>query len=91
MPLDPAPTGSSPLTCNRSDADNQKVSLGRFIEVAELLDAAFAAPGPAPDYLAHECELAEQALFGLVAQAAWTADSKLAKMFRLTHDRGGAC
>jgi hypothetical protein len=88
MPLDPAHLGTSPPTRSRRDADNRKVGLKRFIEVAELLDGAFPGPSPAPDYLAHKCELAEQALFGLVAQTAWTDDAKLAEMFALTHGAG---
>jgi hypothetical protein len=58
--------------------------LTRFIEIAELLDGAFTGPAPSPDYLAHKCEMAEQALFGLVARAASTNDARLAKLFALT-------
>jgi hypothetical protein len=35
----------------------QRVSLGRFIEMGELLDEAYSDPLPARDYLAHEFPL----------------------------------
>ena len=67
------------------EASDQKVSLRRFILVADLLDQAFAGPAPTPDHLAHECELAEQALSRAIARAGSTDDPILAKLFALTH------
>jgi hypothetical protein len=61
----------------------QKISLPRFIMVGELLDQAFPDPVPAPDYLAHECELAEQALMGMNAGFGSTADATLARLFSI--------
>jgi len=63
----------------------QKVPLQRFIRAGELLDAAFADPVPTPDYLAHQCELAELALLGVGARAATTEDATLAELFGATH------
>jgi hypothetical protein len=65
--------------------NKQKVSLGRFIEMGELLDEAFPDPVPAPDYLAHECELAERALMSLSARLASTRDMKLSQLFAVPH------
>jgi hypothetical protein len=65
--------------------DKQKVSLGRFIEMGELLDEAYPDPLPAPDYLAHQCELAEQALMSLSARLAVTRDMKLSRIFAVPH------
>lgn len=62
-----------------------RISVHRFIMTAELLDQAFASPTPLPDHLAHECELAEQALDGLTAKSGSTTDAVLAEMFALTH------
>ena len=62
-----------------------KVSVRRFVMTAELLDHAFAGPDPLPDHLAHECELAEQALDALTAKSASTGDMLLAELFALTH------
>ena len=59
----------------------QKVSLPRFIMVGELLDQAFPDPVPAPDYLSHQCELAEQALMGMNASLGSTGDERLARLF----------
>jgi hypothetical protein len=70
---------SSPV----SSAD-EKVSLRRFITFCELLDHAYPEPVPAPDYLMHECELAEQALFALRARSACTSDPRLAKLLAVT-------
>jgi hypothetical protein len=66
--------------------NKRRVSLGRFIEVGELLDEAFPDPMPAPDYLAHQCELAEHALMGLSARLASTRDPKLAQLFSVPHE-----
>lgn len=63
---------------------DRKVSLRRFIMVGELLDHAFADPVPTPDYLAHQCELAEQALLGSLASSGSTDDPMLAELFALT-------
>ena len=65
--------------------NKQKVSLGRFIEMGELLDEAFPDALPAPDYLAYESELAEQALMGLSTLLASTRDAKLAQLFAVPH------
>jgi hypothetical protein len=62
----------------------QKVSLRRFIQIGEMLDHAFADPAPTPDYLAHQCELAEQALLRAQAALGSTADPLLAQLFALT-------
>jgi hypothetical protein len=66
-------------------ANKERISLRDFIVAAELLDQAFAGPVPVLDLLAHQCELAEQALYGLVAKLGSTSDMKLAEMFALTH------
>lgn len=66
---------------------DQRVSLRRFIQVSELLDQAFVGPLPTPDYLAHECELAEQALLGAGAVAGSTGDATLARLFALRCDK----
>jgi DNA helicase IV len=63
---------------------DQKVSLRRFIELADLLEQAFTGLKPLPDYLAHEGELAEQALSRATAKAGSTGDPKLAELFALT-------
>lgn len=65
--------------------NHTKVSVSDFIMTAELLDGAFAGPDPLPDHLAHECELAEQALYGLNAKSGSTSDMRLAEVFALTH------
>lgn len=65
-------------------APDQKVSLARFIMVSDLLDDAFADPSPVPDYLAHQCELAEQSLASLEAQQGSTRDRHLAALFALS-------
>jgi len=66
---------------------DQKVSLRRFILVGEMLDHAFPDPVPAPDYLVHQCELAEQALLGARASSGCTADPLLADLFAITFRR----
>lgn len=65
----------------------QKVSLRRFIQMGEMLDHAFSDPVPTPDYLAHECELAEQALLRVHAASGSTADPLLAQLFGLAIDQ----
>ena len=67
----------------------RRVSLGKFIQMAELLDQAYADPTPPPDYLQHECELAEHALAQLGAKRGITGDATLAKLFALSlrHER----
>ena len=62
----------------------QRVPLPRFIEVSELLEQAYLGPAPTPDYLAHECGLAEDALARLGARRGSTADAALARLFALT-------
>jgi hypothetical protein len=62
----------------------RRVSLGKFILVAELLERAYAGPKPTPDYLQHECELAEDALAQLGAKLGTTGDATLAKLFALS-------
>ncbi len=62
----------------------KRVNLSRFITVAEHLDDAFAAAAPVPDYLVHECELAEAALSRLRASRGVTSDSILAQVFGLS-------
>jgi hypothetical protein len=59
------------------------VSLPQFLAAAELLDLAFAGPSPAPDLLAHKCEMAERALFGLVAEHGSTSEALLAAKFSI--------
>jgi hypothetical protein len=61
----------------------QKISLSRFVSIGELLDAAFPDPTPLPDYLAHECELAEHALVLSGAPHPSTGDRRLAALFAL--------
>jgi hypothetical protein len=63
---------------------DRKISLTQFIAASEVLDLAFAEPQPAPDVLVHKCEMAEQALFGLIAERGSTADPILAHKFALT-------
>lgn len=65
--------------------DVRRVSLSRFIAVAELLDHAFPDAVPVPDYLSHECERAEQSLLGAVGRSAETSDPLLAKLLGITH------
>lgn len=60
---------------------DQKVSLRRFIQVGEMLDHAFPDAVPTPDWLAHKCELAEQALLAARASSGSTADPLLAELF----------
>jgi hypothetical protein len=61
-----------------------RVHLARFIEVTELLEQAYTGPAPTPDYLAHECGLAEDALARLGAKRGSTGDAVLARLFALT-------
>lgn len=63
----------------------RSVKLADFIQIADLLDQAYAGPTPAPDYLAHECELAEDALAQLIAKIGVTDDANLAALFALTY------
>jgi hypothetical protein len=65
--------------------NQQKISLGRFIELGELLDEAFPDALPAPDYLAHKCEMAERALMSLSARLASTRDIRLSRLFAVRH------
>lgn len=60
------------------------VSLRRFIQLGEMLDHAFPDTLPTPDYLAHKCELAEQALLGAKGVSGSTADPLLARLFELS-------
>jgi hypothetical protein len=69
--------------------NKQKVSLGRFIEMGELLDEAFSDALPAPDYLAHECEMAEPALMSLSARLSSTRGMKLSELFAVPHAPAG--
>jgi hypothetical protein len=64
--------------------NKQEVSLRRFIEPGDLLDEAFPDPMPAPDYLSHQCESAEQALMGLSTRLASTQDAKLGQLFSVS-------
>jgi hypothetical protein len=62
----------------------RQISLGEFILFAELLEQAYAAPTPLPDYIAHKCEMAEGALSKLGARRGITGDAVLAELFALT-------
>lgn len=62
---------------------NQKVSAGRFVLVAELLDHAFPKAKATPDYLSHDCERAEQALLSSLGATCTTSDEALAKLLAL--------
>jgi hypothetical protein len=64
-------------------SQTRRVSLRRFIQVGEMLDLAFPDPMPTPDYLAHECQEAEQALLKAQAAPCSTADPQLARLFAL--------
>ncbi len=66
---------------------DQSATLRRFIQVGELLEQAFSDPMPTPDYLVHECELAEHALLQACARSGSTADAALAKLFAVTYRR----
>jgi hypothetical protein len=66
---------------------DRRVNLSRFILIAELLDEAYAGPAPLPDYLGHECGLAEDALSRLGAASGETKDLKLMALFGLTYLR----
>lgn len=63
----------------------QRVNVAEFIQISELLDQAYAGPKPAPDYLAHACELAEDALAKLGSKLGTTDDPNLATLFALTY------
>jgi hypothetical protein len=67
---------------------DQKVNLEQFIRAGELLDVAFPDPLPAPDYLAHHCELAERAVDSLIAAHGSTRDVALSRLFALRHVPG---
>jgi hypothetical protein len=64
---------------------DKKVCLRRFITFCDLLDHAFPEPLPAPDYLMHQCELAEQALFGVSVHVGSTSDPLLARLLAVTY------
>lgn len=63
--------------------DVHKVSIARFVVVAELLDRAFPKAAATPDYLSHDCERAEQALLTSVGRTGRTNDKLLAELFSL--------
>ncbi len=63
----------------------QRVSAGRFVLVAELLDQAFPKAEATPDYLSHDAERAEQALLSSLGSACTTRDETLAQLLALKH------
>lgn len=74
-----------PLKRREKLVARQRVDLAKFIQMSELLDEAYAGLKPAPDYLSHECELAENALSKLGSKFGTTSDSNLAALFALTY------
>jgi hypothetical protein len=64
-------------------SDVHKVSLARFVAVAELLDHAFPKAVATPDYLSHDCERAEEALLSSIGRTGMTDDKVLAELFSL--------
>jgi hypothetical protein len=63
----------------------RRVSVARFVTVADLLDQAFPKANATPDYLSHECERAEQSLLTAIGKTASTGDPVLARLLALTH------
>jgi len=63
----------------------QRVSAGRFVLVAELLEQAFPKARATPDYLSHDAERAEQALLSSLGNSCTTSDESLAELLALKH------
>jgi len=63
----------------------QRVSAGRFVLVAELLEQAFPKAKATPDYLSHDAERAEQALLSSLGKTCTTRDEALAQLLALSH------
>lgn len=63
----------------------KRVNAGRFVLVSDLLGEAFPKDKAMPDYLAHDCERAEQALLIAVGKSGTTRDEFLAGLLALSH------